>query len=418
MIRLGLVLALLACACSKTNPNYCANAPQHNCSNDAPGIDSPKGCQSAADCAGTADPVCDLLKHQCVQCNASDTSECTGMTPVCDVMGETCRKCQTHADCGTSTMPGACLPDGSCGTDSNVAWISPDGTDAATCTRAAPCVTITHALAQAKPFIKVSMGSTSTISDNATIGQNVTILADPGAKLTSAGMPAITVTGTSTVAIHDLRILGSPIGVTVAAGNNPTLSLEHVILDGNSQQGINVAGGTLTMSRCMVSANTQGGAVVAATFDITNSVFVANGSATSPTGGLTLTPSSASSVFRFNTVSDNASSAVSVGSRGVNCVVPMAMTSDIITGNQSSTNCSFDYSLFDTGTATAHNKIGAPGFRNTNPGDPSAADYYRIGSTSPAVDSADPAATLAVDIDDHPRPQGATYDIGASEYMP
>src|SRR5262245_28528349 len=161
MIRLGLVLALLACACSKTNPNYCPNAPQHNCSNDAPGVDSPKGCQSTAECAGTADPVCDLLKHQCVQCNASDTSQCTGMTPVCDLTGEMCRKCQTHADCGTSTTPGACLPDGACGTDSNVAWVSPDGLDANACTLAAPCLTITHALMQGKPYIKVSTTTTS-----------------------------------------------------------------------------------------------------------------------------------------------------------------------------------------------------------------------------------------------------------------
>jgi hypothetical protein len=418
MIRLSLVLALLACACSKTNPNYCPNAPQHNCSNDAPGVDSPKGCQSTADCAGTADPVCDLLKHQCVQCNASDTSQCTGMTPVCDVTGEVCRKCQTHADCGTSTTPGACLPDGSCGTDSNVAWVSPDGLDANTCTRAAPCLTITRALTQTKPYIKVSTSSTSTISDNPTISQNVTILADPGAKLTSPGMPAITVTGTSTVAIHDLRILGSPIGVTVAAGNNPTLALDHVILDGNSQQGINVAGGTLTMSRCVVSGNLFGGAIVAATFDITNSVFVANGSGTSTTGGVTLTPASSASVFRFNTVADNSSSGATATVRGVNCAVPMTVTNDIVTGNLFSANCTFDYSLFDTGTASAHNKIGAPAFLNVDTGDPTASTYYRISNTSPAVDSADPAASLAVDIDDHPRPQGSTFDIGASEYMP
>ena len=79
-------------------------------------------------------------------------------------------------------------------------------------------------------------------------------------------------------------------------------------------------------------------------------------------------------------------------------------------------NCAADYSLFDTGSMTLHNKIGAPVFANITPSDPTLASYYRIGSASAAIDGGDPASTLSMDIDDHMRPDGATFDIGASEY--
>jgi hypothetical protein len=54
----------------------------------------------------------------------------------------------------------------------------------------------------------------------------------------------------------------------------------------------------------------------------------------------------------------------------------------------------------------------APGFVN-----PSAGDFHLM-STSPAIDAADPAATISADYDGTPRPQGARRDIGAFEYKP
>jgi hypothetical protein len=303
------------------------------------------------------------------------------------------------------------LPDGSCGTDANVAWVAPGGSDTGTCTLAAPCLTITHALLQGKLVIKVATG---TITDAPSIGQDVTILADAGAKLTSSGNPAVTLTGAHTVAIHDLRITGSSIGVYVGAADHPTLTLDHVVIDNNAGAGINMSAGTVTMSRCVVSVNSGGGAIITGTYNITNSIFVANGNGGSTTGGLTLTPMSGS-VFTFNTVADNiAGGAPTV--KGINCAIPSTVVTNIIVANNPLSGCAPGYSLFDVGSPGGTNKTGAAGFLNTNPSDPTAADYYRIGVASAAIDSGDPGSTLHMDIDDHMRPDGATFDIGASEY--
>jgi hypothetical protein len=269
-------------------------------------------------------------------------------------------------------------------------------------------------MVQARPFIKIAVG---TIDDHATISAGVTILADPGAKLVAAGTPALTVTGSPTVTVKDLRITGSSIGVLVGASDSPMLTLDHVVIDDNSGAGINVAGGTLVMSRCVLSVNSGGGAIVSATFDITNSLFVANGNGGSSTGGATLTPNG-TSVFRFNTVANNVSSTTTSTVRGINCTIPFAMTSDIVTGNLTSGSCSFDYSLFDVGAPSGHNKVGDPSYLNQDTSDPLASNYYRISATSAAIDSADPTSTIVVDIDDHMRPMGSTFDIGASEFKP
>jgi hypothetical protein len=42
---------------------------------------------------------------------------------------------------------------------------------------------------------------------------------------------------------------------------------------------------------------------------------------------------------------------------------------------------------------------------------------YRLQSSSPAIDAADPAYSSPIDFDDISRPQGAGYDIGAYEYV-
>ncbi len=418
MAKVVVLAIVLACACSKSNPNYCAGAPQNNCTLGDGGPDAPKGCTSAAECAGTADPVCDLTKHQCVQCNSPDYNVCMGTaTPVCDLTNETCRACAAHAECGS---PGACLPDGSCGGDANVAWVMSGASDTGTCKQSDPCGTIGHALMQNRPYIKLAAGN---YSEQPTIQQNVTILADAGAKLLGVVVgPMVTVKGTSTVSIHDLEITQGPgttgIGVYVASIDAPVLTLDHVIIDTNTAAGLNIGGGNLTVSRSVISGNLGGGAIISgATFDIRNTLFVANGSATSTTGGLTLAPAQ-TSIFSFNTVADNVSSSGTSTSRGINCTIAMNMTSNIVTNNAASSNCALDYSLFDTGTPTLHNKVGSPAFVNTMTSDPTAVTYYRITNASAAIDSADPASSLKIDIDDHPRPQGTTFDIGASEYMP
>lgn len=101
----------------------------------------------------------------------------------------------------------------------------------------------------------------------------------------------------------------------------------------------------------------------------------------------------------------NFSSSGSISVRGVNCPNPMTIDSTIVSGNAASLNCTFQYSLLS----------GDPKFKATGATSPLAADYYRISAASDAVDRADNATTMTVDIDGQLR-EGAR-DIGADEFQ-
>ena len=78
--------------------------------------------------------------------------------------------------------------------------------------------------------------------------------------------------------------------------------------------------------------------------------------------------------------------------------------------------CSFEFSLFNPAIgAGGSNRDGDPKFKNTVATNPLALDYFRIESSSEAVDRADPASTMMTDIDGDARPNGSAPDIGADE---
>lgn len=385
-----ILAGLVAClgACSNANPYYCENAPDHNCNSmtaqpDAP--TGPAGCASAADCT-------------------------TGGAPVCGT-DHTCRACALHSECGS----GACLPSGACGSDANVAYASASGNDANPCTHDQPCRSVGAAIATGKAYVKLAgTFDEAVVLSNA----NVHVLAEPGTTLTrtTAIGPVVTIQGTSTVTLDDVVIrdgLGTTgDGIRVPSGEPVTLALDHVAVLDNAGVGVNVLGGTLKMARCTVSGNKAGGAIVNSALDITNSLFVWNGSGTSTTGGLTLTPSGSANVFKFNTVANNLSSSTTQALRGLNCAIPMNVSSTIVTTNLASTYCTFDYSLLD-GSPTGTNLTGDPSFKAVDATNPLAPGYFRIDAASAAIDHADPAAAMSTDIDDEPR-VGAK-DIGADE---
>lgn len=406
-MRALLFLSLVA-ACSKPNPYYCEGNPDNNCLVDAD-VNAPQSCQSSADCTNSAKPICEPTQKVCVACTDGMPGACGGVTPVCS--SHTCSACTTHGQCDSE----ACLPDGACGDDTNVAYVASTGDDGATCgTRAAPCRTITTAAMKGKSYVKVQ-----TDLDEAVVLNNVsvTILGDPGVFVRRSTAGAIfDIRGTSTVTIRDLTIreaLGTTgHGVLVGLGEPVNLTLDRVYVLANTGKGLAVQGGTLTMSRCVVAGNLAGGALLANTFNINNSLFVTNGSAGSDTGGLRLTPSGTVS-FKFNTVANN--SAVTAV-RGIDCTAAMAVSNTIITSNEVSANCTTEYSLFATGTnVSGTNRAGDPKFRNVLLADPRAADYFRIAADSDAVDHADPGSSMATDIDGDARPHGNAPDIGADE---
>jgi len=413
-MRALILVTLFAAACSKPNPYYCEGNPDDNCLIDAD-VNAPQGCATSSECTNGAKPICEPMEKVCVACTDGMPGACGGTTPVCNA-AHVCTGCTLHGECDSTV----CLPSGACAETPEVAYVTASGTDGSGCTKASPCKTVASALALGRSYIKI-LGN---IDEPVVVTTGtVQIFGEPGATLrrTTSQGPVFEARGTgTTVTLNDLIIreasgaTGS--GIYVAPGEPVDLTLNHVYAINNAANGLNVQGGKLTMSRSVVSGNSGGGAIIAGTFNITNSLFVANGNGVSTTGGLTLTPQTTSTVFKFNTVANNFSSASSAAVRGVNCTLPQMVANTIVSGNAVSANCAFSYSLFDTGTNVSGSNIAAdPMFKNIDGLDPLASDYFHIQATSAAVDRADPASTMATDIDGEARPEGSAPDIGADE---
>jgi len=261
----------------------------------------------------TPTPICELGSHTCVECLAP--TDCTSLTaPLCG-NDHACHGCSYHTEC----LSAACLPDGSCALEADVAYVTSNGNDNGTCDRAAPCRTIGYAIGTLQPVVKLVGGGM--INENVSISSGiVTILADPGIKLTeSSNNPELSVSGSARVEVSGLDITNNGGNACVTLANTATLTLSRLRVSGCSGSGISTTGGSLTVSRATVQMNSGGGIRIAngGTFDITNTFIVKNGnSGSGTTAGATLVCASGPCRFEFNTVADNVAR---MGVAGVAC---------------------------------------------------------------------------------------------------
>jgi hypothetical protein len=398
--------------CYKDDPLFCAGEPDDTC-----GEVIAKTCKDSAECTSPGKLVCDTeVHHICVQCTTSSAAACDGLTPTCGE-NNSCRACNAHKECGSS----ACLPDGSCGDDRKVAFVSPAGIDNPQCSQASPCARITAALATTRPYIKL----TGSLDERVVVSRSVVLLADPGTKLTSTtpNTVPLRVDGGIDVEVRDLTVTGvlGTSGNGIVATGGARLGLVRVDVANNGGLGVEVSGGKLTMTSSSISFNGGGGVSVrsAATFDLTNNFIFRNGVAeTSSLGGLELSVGpSPQNRLEFNTIADNRSLIIS---GGVICNVPgFAAANNLIIRNslagsttianaQTAGGCSYP-------TSRIQGDLTDVLFKDPEP--PAPYDYGLLAG-SKSIDQAMTTSTVELDFQGDPRPQGDQKDMGADEYNP
>lgn len=439
-----------------------------SCTVPNPDYRPPGGCLSSAECSAPQG-VCKLDISMCVQCTTDDSSACGVLTPICGT-DNSCRGCTFHRECASNV----CRPDGSCSDGNDVAFVAQGGSGSA-CTQLAPCSSLSTALGIGKPYIKM----TGSIADRLTIdSRNVTILADPGARLTgNTPGTIIKVFGSSQVAIFDLEITGgissqSPrrelgFGIALQPGNTATLSVDRVTLIKN-YDGIHSEAGTVNIARSTfdgdgVSASGSGTLNVSeSTFldndvgimtenytgsvSITRTTFSGNDSGVDLQGGtISLSRSTISSCFengiviRSGTLGFHIVNNFVVGNRGGGIYVSAAGNGSKIEfntivdnqadGNAAGIHCngkvdSPNNLIFRNGGGAGVGQVSSDCVsRNSllttpdNPGFASATDYHLTASSPPSIVNAVDCAGLE-DYDGEARPQNGRCDLGADELRP
>jgi hypothetical protein len=412
MIRIALLLGVVA-GCKTLNSQSCEILDNQG-TEDCP-LDGQQRCTETSQCAMG---VCDTAVGLCVECLIE--SDCA--VGVCNA-SHVCERCDDHADCDSHACD---FGSGTCIDEGTIAYVTSGGlgTGALGCLKDAPCSSINEALIAAKPNIKFEGTDKVTVTTEQLITTAVRILADKGAALARGADGTILKIDGAVVLIEDLEIRdggGSSGHAIELGGTGATLTLDRVMIDDNEGSGILSSEGELVMRRCIVALNLKGGVLHTGKLDITNSIFVLNGSPGSSTGGLRFTSEAPGSIFKFNTVANNSTDGTNTGQAAVNCDLGgnLDASSNIIADNTlDDLSCTFDFSLF-AGTAPVPskgtgNKSGMAMFASIT--DQHLATFYRIATGSAAIDSANPADAEPIDIDGDSRP--AAKDMGADELVP
>jgi hypothetical protein len=399
-------------------------------------------CSTAGECepcddTGTGDADC-LARDaalprcqddgRCVEC--LDGGDCGGAEPVCDPGTDACRGCEAHGECASEVCD---LGMGACVAAADIIYVATDGANGAGCgTAASPCLTLggaPGALAKvtvSRKTIRLADGLYGE-SVAVTAGQTVTLVG-PGATVSpSAGSntACLVVDGGSDVTVDALTLANATGGTDAdgvrCSGSSSSVVLLGVTVTNNDATGVQATDCTVTIEGSTISGNDGGGvSVTGSAFTLRNNFITRNGDiASTPFGGVTISNGAGVSpqVFEFNTVAENEAN-VGASASGVYCFTGTGMTASnsiVFDGFGSLTsvagNCTWTYSDIEGYSGGTGNIDADPDFADAMTGN------FHLEPGSPCQNTADPAATLAVDFDGDARPQGGRHDMGADEVL-
>jgi cysteine-rich repeat protein len=328
------------------------------------------------------------------------------------VAGDGCSaSCQAEAGFVCARFPSICTA------SANVAIVDDSATCPGSGTAASPYCSITGGLATSANTLYVRPGE---YRENVTLtNRTLNIVAEDGAMLiaTTDLSPALRVHTSGTVTVTGLAISG---GLARVSAESATINLvASQVGPGTTGAGVLSSGtGRVTLDQTRVVGNYGGGMDLAGSggFTIESSVINTNGSNTAGQGfgGIRVGSSPAGSRMINVTVADNV--AASTGTGGVRCDVGSSMSNMIVWGNRaSSTNsgvspmCTITYSDVSPSAAGNGNISVDPQFVRPT---------YHIPSSSPAVNTGDPATAANADYDGRAIPTAVRADMGAYENTP
>lgn len=430
----GLVCVQHMCTAQTTEcilDNDCGAAKPH-CSAEGvcvECIDSTQ-CQSAA-------PFCSAA-NACVVC--LDSTQCPSAAPVC--AANACRGCVVGSECQGDVCE---TSDGTCPTETDIAFASPTGLDAAPCTKTDQC-SIKHAFDVVTPTRKYVKLATGSYSASIVIANKKVVLDGFGASVTPGTGTGFDVEAQGSLTLRGVSVISTTSRAPVVCGT-PTsaLSLDQVLLDSSQQAAIGALGCALDISRSKIHVRDKdvppllatdaakvnvdrstfdgGGGLIAAgtntVLHMTNSI-VSNQATAFSTRAFT-GPETGSIFVSFSTVVNSPITCPMVG----NCLTSGLCLSDMIAVNLGAgapidsvipgNGCRVNFSaLFpQTNLVNGANNV----FMNPLLVDPANGDFH-LKAGSPALDAADPTAANATDFDGAARPQNGRSDMGAFERKP
>lgn len=418
-------------------------------------------CSTNTDCSDPDHAIC-ASDGACVGCTAN--TDCnTASAPICDTQARECRGCTKDSECAG----GVCIEaEGTCTADADAVFVTMMGTDAGTCTRVAPCATVSYALGQigTRRVIHVLggtlQGGAITLTGNRVLDGEDTTLGTTGTAITINGpatvivegfrvaapttgnLPAINVAGsTAKATLYNLTVTGN--GVPVITGTNGadvTLRRSHVgSLTSQSSNQVSCQNGKL-----LADQNTFENTYIMPISGECETIVTRNRFESSfdrsvgQTGGrltmennliihrdgyndsISVGALNGGSMIRFNTVVNT--TAVASDGAALGCDSSVIATSNIFAYNSGhpivGQGCTTRYSVFDsesvTSNGTGNQVTGLETiFVNRAGGD------YHLATGSVARAGAEPGLTTMVKTDyegnPRPAPAGTAADCGAFE---
>jgi len=397
-----------ALSCNANGNDYNVTKCPNGCSQDASGC---LACVTNADCTSPT-PKC-TTGGACVQCllNVDCTSAAAA---ICDQTNNMCRGCQSDDDCASRVCD---APTGTCLDESQVLYVSANAHDF-NCIPLDPChLDVASSLVNSSRFtIKMEAGTYVNSGSAVDFSTGPATIHATGATFSDQRL--------STSGSGDLTIIGGTF--TGSAGvtcNSAKAQLNYVSVAGGTMTA--TTGCALTASHSQFTASSsisgQGGFV-----NVDHSLFSMSTAGASQGGSVTVQ----NSVFNGSSVGFfNASGVISFSTfynSVVNCTDTInfpphiTIANDVHFGTGSGSGdvlngCPARYSILQPQVAlvgTDHIVNADPMFQNAAQGD------FHLLVHSPAVDAADPNASISDDYDGTTRPQGSASDMGAFEYKP